>query len=74
VLEVTDAVRRACGHDFPVEVSGRRPGDPASLVADVARIHANLDWRPQFDNLDTIVSHALAGERRLSAKREGGAA
>jgi len=73
VFEVIDAVRRVCGHEFPVEITGRRPGDPASLVADVSRIRATLDWRPQFDDLDTIVSHALAWERRLSGKREGAA-
>jgi UDP-glucose 4-epimerase len=71
VIEVIEAVRRAIGRDFPVEITGRRPGDPASLVADVSRIHATLDWQPQFNDLDTIVTHALAWERRLSGKREG---
>jgi UDP-glucose 4-epimerase len=74
VLDVIDAVRRASGRDFPVEITSRRPGDSASLVADVARIRSTLDWRPQFDNLDTIVTHALAWERQLSVKREGAAA
>ena len=73
VLEVINAVRRASGEDFAVEIAGRRPGDPASLVADVSRVHATLDWRPQLDNLDTIVTHALAWERRLLAKRDGNA-
>jgi len=71
VFEVVDAVRRACGREFRVEVAGRRAGDPVSLVADVSRIRSTLDWRPQFDDLDTIVTHALAWERRLSGKREG---
>ena len=70
VLEVIDAVRRISGRDFPVEVCGRRPGDPAELVANVERIRATLDWRPQFQDLDTIVAHAFAWERRLSSKRE----
>jgi len=70
VLEVIDAVRRASQHDFPVEVSGRRAGDPVALVADVARIRSMLDWRPQYEDLDTIVAHALAWERRLPGKRE----
>ncbi len=73
VIEVIDAVRRVSGRDFPVEFTARRPGDPPSLVADVSRIHATLDWRPQFDDLDTIVSHALAWERRLAGRREGAA-
>ena len=69
VLEVIAAVRRASGRDFPVEISGRRPGDPATLVANVDRMRATLDWRPQFQDLDTIVAHALAWERRLPGKR-----
>ena len=69
VFEVIDAVRRASGRDFPVEISGRRAGDPPALVANVDRIRATLDWRPQFQDLDTIVAHALAWEKRLPGKR-----
>jgi UDP-glucose 4-epimerase len=70
VLEVIEAVRRACRHDFPVEIGGRRAGDPAALVANVDRIRKTLDWRPQFQDLDMIVAHALAWESRLPGKRE----
>ena len=65
VLEVIDAVRRISGRDFPVEIAGRRAGDPAALVANVDRIRAVLPWQPQFQDLDTIVAHALAWEKRL---------
>jgi UDP-glucose 4-epimerase len=70
VLEVLTAARRVSGNNFPVEISGRRPGDPADLIADVSRIHATLDWRPLYDDLDTIISHALAWERRLATTRD----
>jgi len=69
VLEVIDSVRRASRVDFPVEIAERRPGDPAALVADVERIRAVLDWRPLYQDLDNIVSHALSWERRLPGKR-----
>jgi UDP-glucose 4-epimerase len=69
VLEVLETARRVSGRNFPVEFAGRRPGDPAALVADVTRIHSALDWRPMFDNLDTIVTHALAWERRLASRQ-----
>jgi UDP-glucose 4-epimerase len=70
VFEVIGSVRRASGRDFPVEVSPRRPGDPPSLVANVDRIRATLPWRPQFQNLDTIVAHALAWEKQLATRRK----
>jgi UDP-glucose 4-epimerase len=70
VLEVIAAVRRASGHDFRVDISGRRPGDAPALVANVDRIHAALPWRPRFQNLDTIVTHALAWEKQLASRRK----
>jgi UDP-glucose 4-epimerase len=73
VFEVIDAVRRASRRDFSVEIGGRRAGDPAALVANVERIRSTLDWRPQFEDLDTIVTHALAWERRLLGRRESAA-
>jgi UDP-glucose 4-epimerase len=64
VLEVIDTVKRVAGADFKVISSGRRPGDPAAIVADSGRIRALLDWAPQFDDLETIVGHALKWEHR----------
>jgi UDP-glucose 4-epimerase len=70
VFEVIEAVKRASRRDFAVQIAARRPGDPPALVADVSRIRATLDWKPQFENLDTIVGHALAWERRLPGRQE----
>jgi UDP-glucose 4-epimerase len=47
-------------------MSPRRPGDVASLVSDNSKILSTLPWRPRHDDLETIVTHALAWERRLS--------
>ena len=69
VLEVIAAVRRVSGHEFPIAVAARRAGDPVELVADTRRIRAKLDWHPQYDDLDTIVSHAFAWERRLAGRK-----
>jgi UDP-glucose 4-epimerase len=69
VLEVIEAVKRASGVDFKVDVAPRRPGDPSRIVAASAQIRATLGWRPRFDDLSTIVTHALAWERQLMTRR-----
>jgi UDP-glucose 4-epimerase len=46
----------------------RRAGDPAKIVAGSDRIRSALAWRPQFDDLQTIVGHALAWERKLGTR------
>ena len=66
VREVVEAVGRAAGRPVPVVEGPRRPGDPASIVADVTRIRQTLNWRPKFENLDLIAAQALAWERQIS--------
>lgn len=68
VREVLAAVERAAGHSFEVRQAARRPGDPASIVSDPGRVKATLGWTPAHDDLDRIVSHALAWERRLGER------
>jgi UDP-glucose 4-epimerase len=68
VLQVIEAVKRVVGHDFDVRISGRRPGDPVSIVANADRARAELGWRPRLDDIDTIVGHALAWEEALKRR------
>lgn len=65
VHEVIAAVKRVSGVDFTVKLSPRRAGDPAAIVAASAKIREALGWQPQYDDLDTIVSQALAWEKRV---------
>ena len=66
---VIETVKRVSGREFKVMFCGRRAGDPANIVAASERVRAVLRWQPRFDDLTTIVAHALAWERRLSARR-----
>ncbi|MFN3672689.1 MAG: UDP-glucose 4-epimerase GalE [Bosea sp. (in: a-proteobacteria)] len=68
VREVTEVVKRVSGVDFPVKLSPRRQGDPASLIAKADRIRSALDWRPLHDDLEEIVRHALAWEDALKRR------
>src|SRR5215472_8591207 len=71
VLETIEAVRRVSGRNFVVQYAPRRPGDIIAMVADVGRIRATLDWKPQYDDLETIARHALAWEEKLLRARGG---
>jgi UDP-glucose 4-epimerase len=68
VLEVIEAVKRVSGVDLKVELADRRAGDPAQIVAASDRARFTLKWQPIFDDLQTIVTHALAWERKLSTR------
>ncbi|MBI3436016.1 MAG: UDP-glucose 4-epimerase GalE [Proteobacteria bacterium] len=68
VLEVIETVKRVAGRDFTVNYAPPRPGDPARIVAASEAIRARLGWRPDYDDLATIVTHALAWERTLAAR------
>jgi UDP-glucose 4-epimerase len=58
VRDILDAVERVTGRRVPYTAADRRPGDPAVLFASSERIRRELGWRPQFENVDTIVETA----------------
>ena len=63
VQEVVDVVREVSGIDIDAKLAGRRAGDPATIVADNAKIKRTLDWTPRHDDLSLIVQTALAWEQ-----------
>jgi UDP-glucose 4-epimerase len=65
VLEVLDAVQRLSGRTLDIRARARRAGDIPAMIAAADRIRKELDWRPRYDDLDQIVAHALAWERKL---------
>lgn len=69
VLEVLDAVDRVTNTPIERRLEGRRAGDPAQLISDPTLIRKTLPWKPQHDDLDTIITHALAWERKLTQLR-----
>jgi UDP-glucose 4-epimerase len=68
VLQVLDAVKRVSGIDFRVDKTARRPGDAVQIMADTQLVRQTLGWQPRFDNLETIIAHALAWERGRAQK------
>lgn len=63
VRQVIEAVRAVSGRAFAVVEDVRRPGDPATLVADVRKAEAVLGWRAVHSDIDQIVRDAWAYAR-----------
>ena len=64
VKEVVDSVARVTGHEVPLTIGPRRAGDPAVLFASSDRIKRELGWKPQFEDIDTIVGTAWQWRER----------
>lgn len=65
VKEVLETFQSLLGKPLPHTMAPRRAGDPASLVADSTKLRTQLGWKPQHDNLQTIITHAHAWENQL---------
>ena len=60
VLEVLEVIAKVTGLDTTYDVAPRRAGDPARVVAAVARIHEGLGFQAKCD-LEQMVESAWAG-------------
>jgi UDP-glucose 4-epimerase len=58
VMQVVEACRQVTGHPIPIEIVGRREGDPAELVADATRANQTLNWQPKYVDIKSIVATA----------------
>jgi UDP-glucose 4-epimerase len=58
VLEVLHACEAAAGRPIPNEYAGRRPGDPAVLIATPEKITQELGWSPGHSDIREIVRTA----------------
>ena len=70
VREVLDAVASANGAPLNIEEGPRRAGDPPTLIARADLVREILGWTPNYDDLDTIVTHSLGWERKLAERAE----
>lgn len=58
VKQVIETVENVTGRKIKVNVTEKRAGDPAVLVADASQAMTQLSWQPQYSELATIVQHA----------------
>src|SRR4051812_11983255 len=60
VRQVIDAARAVTGREIAVNEEGRRPGDPAALVASSQKIRDELGWVPRKPEIETMIADAWA--------------
>jgi len=58
VKDVIDMARKVTGHPIPVEITQRRKGDPAVLVASSEKAKRELKLTPRYNDLETIIKSA----------------
>jgi UDP-glucose 4-epimerase len=56
--EIIETVKKITEKDFIVKDAPRRAGDPHSLVADSTRFKKEFSWKPDYSDIETIVSSA----------------
>lgn len=69
VKAVLDMTQKISGRNFERRIAPRRRGDVTEVFADSKLIGAELGWRPRYDNLATIVEHALNWETQLQRRQ-----
>ena len=58
VQQVLETAREVTGQEIPAAIGPRRAGDPATLIASSDKIKRELDWKPRFQDLRTIIESA----------------
>lgn len=55
VKEVIDTAEKVTGLTINSEITNRRAGDPAILIASSNKAITELNWKPKYDSLTTII-------------------
>ena len=58
VKEVIETARKVTNHTIPIREEERRTGDPSVLIASSEKARKVLGWKPQYADLETIISTA----------------
>lgn len=68
--DVVDMVKTVSGIDFPVKIEQRRPGDADILIADPTKIITELNFTPEYSDLNTIISSAWEWHKRANISHQ----
>jgi UDP-glucose 4-epimerase len=69
VRDVINTAQSVTGSHIPVVEKGRRPGDPAVLIANSDRIRRELGWKPMYEDLEDIIRTAWIWHQNDAKRR-----
>ena len=64
VLEIVEKVKLISKINYTTKVTSRRKGDASRVVADNKKIMSKYNWKPKFNNINTIISTSLNWEKQ----------
>lgn len=67
VTEVVTAASKVLGKEIPIEITSRRAGDPAVLIADISLAATALYWSPSRD-IEKMVSDTWESQNASASK------
>jgi UDP-glucose 4-epimerase len=67
VMQVINAARAMTGKEIPIKMGAERRGDPAILVADASLARRELNWLPQYTDIESMILHAWRAMFTLQA-------
>jgi UDP-glucose 4-epimerase len=67
VREVIELARKVTGKPIPAIEADKRPGDPAILIASSDKIKKKLGWKPEYEDLETIIKTAWKWHQKEAA-------
>jgi UDP-glucose 4-epimerase len=56
VAEMIELAREITGKKIPAEITGRRPGDPAKLIASSETAKKKIGWTPRYSDGETLIT------------------
>jgi UDP-glucose 4-epimerase len=68
VMDIINASGKITGKTITFKKGIRREGDPPILIADSSRARSVLGWRPEYEDMETIIRHAWGWVQKASMK------
>ncbi len=66
VMQVIDVASKVSGKNIPYEIKSRRAGDCARVVSCNRKILEKTDWKPVYNDIETMVKHSYLWAKKLN--------